>query len=76
MTVYDKTVNKIRALPEPLLNEVNDFVDFLLQKKDYKNIQVQKDIIESLDTAKSGFSDYLQNLEEYETKLVNGEIKW
>ena len=30
MSVYDETISKIRQLPEPLAQEVNDFVDFWL----------------------------------------------
>jgi hypothetical protein len=29
-----------------------------------------------LQMVESGFADYLSNLEEYETWLANGEIKW
>jgi len=31
MTIYEKTIDKIRELPESLIEEVNDFVDFLKQ---------------------------------------------
>lgn len=31
---------------------------------------------ESLDIGESDFSDYLSNLEDYEERLANGEIKW
>src|SRR5438128_2641690 len=34
MTVYERTVAKIQQLPEPLLQEVSDFIDFLLVKQD------------------------------------------
>jgi len=34
MTVYDLTMTKIRQLPEPLVEEVSDFVDFLLLRQD------------------------------------------
>lgn len=34
MTVHDETIAKIRQLPESLVQEVNDFVDFLLMKQD------------------------------------------
>ena len=35
MTVYDDIIAKIRQLPEPLVQEVNDFTDFLLTKRDH-----------------------------------------
>ena len=34
MNVYDTTVTKIRQLPESLVQEVNDFIDFLLVRQD------------------------------------------
>jgi hypothetical protein len=30
----------------------------------------------SIEIVESDFADYLSNLEEYETRLANGEIKW
>ncbi|MFN6563448.1 MAG: DUF2281 domain-containing protein [Nostoc sp. ChiSLP01] len=32
MSVHEETIAKIRQLPEPLLQQVNDFIDFLLAK--------------------------------------------
>lgn len=69
MSVYDKTISKICQLPEPLVQEVNDFIDFLLMKSDSTHA-------EALELAESDFSDYLLNLEEYEERLARGEIKW
>lgn len=69
MSVYDKTISKIRQLPEPLIQEVNDFIDFLLMKSDSTRA-------EASELAESDFSDYLSNLEEYEERLARGEIKW
>jgi hypothetical protein len=60
---YDEIVVKLRKLPEPLVHEVNDFVDFLLARHDPM-------------LAESDFSDYLPNLEDYEERLARGEIKW
>jgi hypothetical protein len=34
MSVYDMTVTRIRQLPELLIQEVGDFVDFLLIRQD------------------------------------------
>ena len=34
MTVYETTIAKIRELPEPLVEEVNDFIDLLQIKQD------------------------------------------
>ncbi|BAG02289.1 MULTISPECIES: DUF2281 domain-containing protein [Microcystis] len=69
MTVQDITIAKIRQLPESLVEEVNDFIDFLTLKYN----QQFSDFVE---IAESDFSDYLSNLEDYEEKLARGEIKW
>ncbi len=66
MTVHDQTIAKIRQLPESLVQEVNDFVEFLLMKHNR----------ELLEIAESDFSDYLTNLEDYEERLARGEIQW
>jgi len=76
MTVYDATIAKIRQLPEPLVQEVNDFVDFLLMKKDSTRWQLWAQFAEALETAESDFSEYLTNLEDYDNRLARGEIQW
>ncbi|NCR42730.1 MAG: DUF2281 domain-containing protein [Microcystis aeruginosa W13-11] len=69
MTVQDIIIAKIRQLPESLVEEVNDFIDFLTLKYN----QQFSDFVE---IAESDFSDYLSNLEDYEEKLARSEIKW
>ncbi|MBE9226135.1 DUF2281 domain-containing protein [Phormidium sp. LEGE 05292] len=32
MTIRDSTIAKLQQLPEPLLQEVSDFIDFITQK--------------------------------------------
>lgn len=76
MSVYDETISKIRQLPEPLVQEVNDFVDFLLIKRNSDRAELWTQITEALKIAESDFSDYLENLEEYEERLARGEIQW
>ena len=66
MTVHDQTIAKIRQLPESLVQEVNDFVEFLLMKHNRELEEI----------AESDFSDYLTNLEDYEERLARGEIQW
>lgn len=34
MNVYDETIAKIRQLPESVVQEVNDFIDFLQMRRD------------------------------------------
>ena len=76
MTVYDMTMDKIRQLPESLVQEVSDFVDFLLMKRDNIRWQLWIQFSEGLEIAESDMADYLLNLEDYENRLVRGEIKW
>ncbi|MFB2970784.1 DUF2281 domain-containing protein [Aerosakkonema sp. BLCC-F183] len=66
MPLHEETIAKIRQLPESLVQEVNDFVEFLLMKHNR----------ELLEIAESDFSDYLSNLEDYEEHLARGEIQW
>jgi hypothetical protein len=75
MNIQTQTISKIGQMPEALVREVNDYIDFLL----WRDRHNQLTSLASLDLAEmveSDFSDYLSNLEEYETRLANGEIKW
>ena len=76
MTVHDVTIAKIRQLPESLAQEVSDFVDFLLMRRDSTCWQLWTQFAEALEIAESDFSDYLLNLEDYENRLARGEIQW
>jgi hypothetical protein len=57
MSVYDMTVTKIRQLPESLIQEVSDFVDFLLMRQDATRWQLWNQFTEALELSESGFSD-------------------
>ncbi len=76
MTVYDVTIDKIRKLPEPLAQEVSDFIDFILMKHDSKQWQLWINFSEAIELAESDFTDYLLDLEDYENRLAGGEIQW
>ncbi|RLC66433.1 MAG: hypothetical protein DRI52_12055 [Chloroflexi bacterium] len=76
MAVYDATVAKIQQLPESLAQEVSDFVDFLLMRRDDTRWQLWTHFTEALEIAESDFTDYLSNLEDYENRLARGEIQW
>ena len=76
MTVYESTIAKIQELPEPLVQEVNDFIDFLQIKPDSTRWQLWGLFKEALEVTESDFGDYLPNLENYENCLARGEIKW
>jgi len=70
MTVYEATAAKIRDLPEPLIQEVSDFIDFLQIKSDSTRWQLWILFAEALEIAESDFADYLPNLEDYENRLA------
>jgi len=76
MSVYDMTVTKIRQLRETLIQEVSDFVDFLLMRQDSTRWQLGHQFTEAMELSESGFSDYLPGLEDYENRLARGEIQW
>ena len=76
MTIYEEAIAKIQELPEPLIQEVNDFIDFLQMKQDGARYQLWTLFKEVLESAESDFGDYLSNLEDYEDRLARGEIKW
>ena len=76
MSVYDETISKIRQLPESLVQEVNDFVNFLLLRSNTTRAEVETQLPEVIEVAESDFSDYLRNLEDYEERLARGEIQW
>lgn len=76
MTVHEETIAKIRQLPEPLVQQVNDFIEFLLIKSDSNRAALWTQFNEALEIAESDFADYLPNLEDYEERLARGEIQW
>jgi len=76
MTPYDATIAKIHRLPEPLVQEVSDYIDFLLVRQDTIRWQQWNQFSESLELSDAGFSDYLPGLEDYEKRLARGEIQW
>jgi hypothetical protein len=75
MNIQTQTISKIGQMPEALVREVNDYIDFLLWR-DRHNQLINIASLDSTEMVESDFSDYLSNLEEYETRLANGEIKW
>lgn len=76
MTAYETAIAKLQRLPEPLVQEVNDFIDFLLVKQDESRWQLWTHFREHADLTESDLSDYLHNLEAYEDSLVRGEVRW
>jgi hypothetical protein len=76
MEIHEQTLAKIKNLPEHLVDNVSDFIDFLLIKQDTAKWQLWLHFKESLDMGESDMSDYLFNLETYENQLARGEINW
>ena len=75
MNIQTQTISKIGQMPEALVREVNDYIDFLLWR-DRDNQLTSLASSDSTDLVESDFVDYLSKLEEYETRLANGEIRW
>ncbi|MBW4612914.1 MAG: DUF2281 domain-containing protein [Desmonostoc vinosum HA7617-LM4] len=46
MTIRETTIAKLQELPEPLLQEVNDFIDFVVHKHESQtaNDKIQSDV--------------------------------
>lgn len=74
--MYDVTITKIQQLPESLVQEVSDFIDFLLMKHDKTRWQLWTHFTEVEELVETDFTDYLSNLEDYENRLARGEIQW
>ena len=75
-TSAKKQSRLINQLPEELVREVNDFVSFLLTKRDRDRWQLWVQFTEGIELAESDFSDYLSNLQAYEEGLACGKVKW
>lgn len=72
MTVREATIAKIQQMPEPLVEDVQEYVDFLLTRSDRQTVQ---HLAEVRTLTESDMADYLPNLEDYEERLARGEIK-
>jgi hypothetical protein len=72
MDIYTNTISKISTLPQNLLEEVNDFIDFLSGRYGNGGISTNN----NPDMYELNMSDYLKNLTDYENLLANGKIKW
>jgi hypothetical protein len=75
MNIQMQAISKIGQMPEALIREVNDYIDFLLWRDRHDQL-TNMTSLDSTEMVESDFADYLSNLEEYETRLANGEIKW
>jgi hypothetical protein len=75
MSLHEQTIAKIGQMPESLVQEVSDYIDFLLLKHN-NHWQLWLQFSESMEIVESDFCDYLPNLEDYENRLARGEIQW
>ncbi|MEW6348128.1 MAG: DUF2281 domain-containing protein [Thermodesulfobacteriota bacterium] len=76
MTAHEHTIAKVQQLPEPLLQEVNDFIDFLMVRHDRTLWDMWTHFSEGLDLVEPDFPSYLPNLETYEESLARGDFRW
>ncbi len=76
MTNLEAAILKLQQLPEPEVRQINDLLDTLLQKYNYKQEHQSSQSPEWLELANADLSDYLSNLEDYEERLARGEIQW
>lgn len=63
MSVYEETIAKIRQLPEPLVHQVNYFVEFLLMKSGSPHAALGTQSTKATEIAESAVSDSLLDLE-------------
>ncbi len=76
MNIREEAIKKINQLPDELVPEVSILLDFLLSPENAAQWQIWSEFKESLKITESDFSDYLENLEDYEERLARGAIKW
>ncbi|MBF0103643.1 MAG: hypothetical protein HQK77_22315, partial [Desulfobacterales bacterium] len=68
MSVRELTILKIQNMPEILVKEVNDFIDFIFLKQERELWESWITFTESLKLSELDMSDYLTNLQRYEEK--------
>ena len=71
--VYEPMLDKLQRLPEPLLQEVDAFIDFLQMR--YEKTQ-REALLYPAASAEDGMDTYLSDLEAYEEMLAAGKITW
>ena len=76
MTMHEMTIAKIQQLSEPQVQEVQDFVDFLVMRGDNMKWQALQHLSEAAHLGEAGMQNYLARLEDYEEQLARGEVKW
>ena len=75
---YEPMLAKLRRLPEPLVQEVEAFIDFLQIRWENQSPvwHSPTDTPAQNAPAEEGMDTYLRDLESYETLLAAGKITW
>ncbi len=66
-TTYTETITKIQHLPLALVQEVDEFINWLL---------LMQTVYQEMKQTSDDMPDYLKNLEDYEEQLAKGEFQW
>ncbi len=69
-------IEKIRTLPDDILREVSDYIDFLETKRKGKENEWQWLVKDADKIGEADFYNYLEGLTNYENMLAQGKIKW
>ncbi|MCX6361970.1 MAG: hypothetical protein NT029_19390 [Armatimonadetes bacterium] len=76
MTTLEATIARIRTLPDPLVQEVGDYVDFLVTRHSANRWEAWQGFEESVQLAERGLDHYLADLVSYEDRLARGDVRW
>lgn len=69
MTIRETAIAKLQQLPEPLLQEVSDFIDFIAHKHQPKTPNLESEV--SLSEAWTQWFEVVDNLEAAPTKAIS-----
>ena len=75
---YEPLLAKLQRLPEPLVQEVDAFIDFLQMRWENQSPLWHDPAVPApaAPAAEAGMDTYLRDLESYETLLAAGKITW
>ena len=74
MTAKEYMIQKVKMLPDEMVRELRDFLDFLESRREKNE---WKWLAQGSEKAvHDDFSDYQTGIESYEDMLEKGKIKW
>lgn len=75
---YEPMLAKLQRLPEPLVQEVDAFIDFLQMRWEKQSTvwHFPTELDAPTTPAEEGMDTYLRDLESYEELLAAGKITW